>query len=120
MDKDRGARIEAVFKSGVEKRREIMATIVAVRGEPYADAIYNAVIAFNFTNCVAKACNGGDVAPMPRAVFAILGPDAQGAVSELLFSIPAIAQHKKEDVVRDVNALLDLVTEAAAQIGSRK
>ena len=78
--------------------------------EPYADAVYAAVVAFNATNAVVKACNEGLVHQVPRMVLAAIIPNVQAAISELLMAHPAVSVVDPKDVVNDVNSLLGLIT----------
>lgn len=101
---------QKLLDEGSAKREDILATLRAVRGEPYADAVYAAVVAFNATNAVVKACNEGLVHQLPRMVLAAIIPNAQSAISELLMAHPAVSVVDPKDVVNDVNSLLGLIT----------
>lgn len=101
---------QKLLDEGSAKREDILATLRAVRGEPYADAVYAAVVAFNATNAVVKACNDGMVHQVPRMVLAAIIPNVQAAISELLMAHPAVSVVDPKDVVNDVNSLLGLIT----------
>lgn len=106
---DRIKAVAQAFKNGRAKRDEIEATLRAVRGDAYADAVFAALAVLNFLSAVADVSNRGFVDPDVIKMLSTTADSAHGGCVHLLLLETRRMGVPDDDVIHDVNAFLSLV-----------
>lgn len=109
MDKEQAVKL---INEGRAKRREMLDTMFAVKGEEYVAMVDAGTVVINFVNMMTDAGNNGAVHPSLAVMLRVVVPDVQHAISTLLALITIGDDGKAESVTADINALLGLVEEA--------
>lgn len=114
MDKDE--RTRAVVAEQIEKKREMVDTLRAVKSHEYAAAVQAGAMVINFINTFTTMANNGALHPAVLPTVPASTSSAQLGLAMLLTVITKGDQAQAEAMTADINALLGLAEDARAKL----